>query len=341
METAILEKEKLSSLKDKLASRYAVFGPVNNEGIISFSSLTKHDLEIDMMSVGSPKSILFAQMEQLLKYTTDERGNIGYVEESSQQEDKPAAILGIRPCDARSFTMLDKVFYGDYEDPNYLRRRKDALLIGLSCQEPRANCFCTSLDGEPYHPSGMDILLSDLGETYYAEVISDQGKEILQEASDLFTDPTDKDKKKKEEDAKRAISKMPKHFEVTEVSSKLEDIFQHHYWEKVAAKCLGCGICTYLCPTCHCFDVQDQKSNGQGVRIRTWDSCMYPEYTLQASGYNPRPGRMNRVRNRIYHKYQYMPENYQVIGCVGCGRCIEHCPTNVDIIEILKGALEV
>ena len=122
------------------------------------------------------------------------------------------------------------------------------------------------------------------------------------------------------------------------VAEKLDTVFENPFWNKVAAKCVGCGTCTYLCPTCHCFDMQDESTLTKGARVRVWDTCMNPEYTLQASGYNPRPGRTNRVRNRIYHKYAYYPKNFDTIACVGCGRCIDMCPVNIDIIDVVAKA---
>ena len=122
---------------------------------------------------------------------------------------------------------------------------------------------------------------------------------------------------------------------------KLGEIFEADYWETVSNKCLGCGICTFLCPTCYCFDITDEKWGVSGERIRSWDSCMYPEYTIHASGYNPRPARKNRLRNRFYHKFKYYPDLYNMFGCTGCGRCIRHCPVNIDIIDIINGVDDV
>jgi ferredoxin len=129
--------------------------------------------------------------------------------------------------------------------------------------------------------------------------------------------------------------------DVTDIQNKLEKIFEHGIWENFSKACIGCGICTYLCPTCHCFDIHDESTIKRGGRIRVWDSCMYPEFTLQASGYNPRPTRKNRLRNRIYHKFYSFPCNNDLIACTGCGRCINMCPVNIDIIEIINQAREV
>jgi heterodisulfide reductase subunit C len=125
------------------------------------------------------------------------------------------------------------------------------------------------------------------------------------------------------------------------ISEKLDKIFEDKLWRDISLKCLSCGICTYLCPTCHCFDMQDETTLKNGARVRVWDTCMNPEYTIHASGHNPRPTRMNRTRNRVYHKFSYIPKNHKVIACVGCGRCINECPVNIDIIDVIEQAREV
>ncbi len=112
------------------------------------------------------------------------------------------------------------------------------------------------------------------------------------------------------------------------------------YWQKMAAQCLSCGICTYVCPTCYCFTITDEIENLRGERLRSWDSCMFYHYTLEASGHNPRPSKLNRYRNRVGHKFSYIPEKYDgLIGCCGCGRCIRSCPVSIDIRQVV-GSLE-
>lgn len=187
----------------------------------------------------------------------------------------------------------------------------------------------------------MDIQLTDIGKTYYVEVRTDKGKAFIESMSDLVAPATKEDEKKKKELEKKACNAIQRVMNTDGIVDRLEEMFESSYWRNVALKCLGCAACTYVCPTCHCFDMQDETAGVKGARIRVWDSCMYPEYTLHASGYNPRPERMNRVRNRVYHKYNYFPKNCDVIACVGCGRCIEVCPVNIDIIDVVNKTKEV
>jgi ferredoxin len=283
-----------------------------------------------------PKKLLFHQTETLFKFTPGTKAKI-----ESVDVDEKKVIFGIRPCDAKSIAILDHAFKGDYEDPYFLTRRKNTALIGLSCNKPEINCFCTSFDDSPASPKYVDILLTDIGDKYYVEVTSDKGKQLTKGMSKLFKPTKESDAKKKKEVEKKAIDMISRHQKTDGIVEKLDKIFEKPFWKEVAFKCIGCGTCTYLCPTCHCFDIQDESTLTKGARVRVWDTCMNPEYTLQASGYNPRPARANRVRNRVYHKYNYYPKNFDVIACVGCGRCIDLCPVNIDIIDVVTKAGEV
>jgi ferredoxin len=210
------------------------------------------------------------------------------------------------------------LFKKDYLDPFYIKRRENTILLGLSCNTPDVNCFCTTFEDGKMH---VDALFTDIGDKYLIEVSSEKGKEITEKLSLA----------KKEE---KKITKA-KIIDIKGITEKLDEIFNSDLWKKIAMKCLGCGICTYLCPTCHCFDIQDESTLTNGARLRIWDSCMREEYTLQASGYNPRPLRMDRMKNRIYHKFNYFPKNFNVFACVGCGRCIDNCPVNTNIIDVI------
>jgi len=342
MEKFVLPKEKLSEWINKIISTYQVFAPVKEEELIFFKQI-KNPSEIDLEFVNSavpPKVLLFQQTETLFKFTNGK--NIQITPTTSHNE--KTLIFGIRPCDAKSFSILDHVFKGDYKDPYYLTKRKNMLLVGISCNQPAVNCFCTSFDDSPTSSKHVDVLLTDIGDKYYVEVQNEKGKQLVESTKKLFTPATEKDSNKKKDVEKKAFDTITRHMNIKNVDTlvkKLDIIFDAPYWKNIAMKCLGCGACTYLCPTCHCFDIQDETTLTKGARIRIWDSCMRPEYTLHASGHNPRPGRMNRVRNRIYHKYNYYPKNHQVIACVGCGRCIDNCPVNIDIIDVITKTAEV
>jgi len=339
MDRLILPKNKMSEFINAIKTKYQVFAPVENDGITLFKQI-KNPSEANLKFSNSqvpPKGLLFKQTETLFKFTPGSKGKI----DPPDIPNEKTVIFGIRPCDAKSLAILDHVFKDDYEDPYYLTKRENTILVGLSCNQPDVNCFCTSLDDGPASAEHVDILLTDIGDKYYIEVKSDKGKQLTKTVDKLLKPATENDGKKKKEAEKKAADIITRYQKTDGIVDKLDKIFDNPFWKNIAIKCLGCGTCTYLCPTCHCFDIQDETTMTKGARIRVWDSCMHPEYTLQASGYNPRPERMNRVRNRVYHKYNYYPKNYDIIACVGCGRCIDNCPVNIDIIDVVTEAGEV
>ena len=338
MNKMVLSKSDLPKFITELLKKNKVFAPVKNNDITLFDQITKAtEMNLDFSnSQVPPKNILFNQTETLFKFTPGKKVKIEPV-----NIDEKKVIFGIRPCDAKSLTILDHAFGGEYKDPYYLTKRKNTILIGLSCKKPALNCFCNSFDNGPASSKYVDILLTDIGDKYFIEVSSEKGKQLTKEASKLFKHAKEADSKKKKEIENKAINIISRHQKTDGITEKLDKIFENPFWKEIAFKCISCGTCTYLCPTCHCFDIHDESTLTKGARVRVWDTCMNPEYTLQASGYNPRSARINRVRNRIYHKYNYYPKNFDVIACVGCGRCIDLCPVNIDIIDVVKRAAEV
>jgi ferredoxin len=253
----------------------------------------------------------------------------------------PFIVLGVRPCDAKALTQYDMVFGGDTKDPYYWARRDKGVLVGLGCATPPSpNCFCPTVGGSPHSTDGLDILLTDLGTGYYVESLTKKGEKLLEPAKTLFKAPTAQDKQAKEKVAQEAEKKIRRRVKnLAEVPPKLKGMFESELWDQEAMSCLRCGICTYLCPTCHCFDISDEVKNAgsvQGERVRTWDTCQFPDFTMHSSGHNPRPHKASRLRQRIFHKFQYFVENYQTYQCTGCGRCISLCPVGIDIIEVLN-----
>ncbi len=337
MSDYILSKENLPKFITELTGKYKVFAPVDVNDTTVFKEI-KNAKDVNMKYNNTkipPKNVLFCQTETLFKFKPGTKGKI----QSPDVNNGKRAIFGIRPCDAKSFAIIDPVFKEDFVDPFYVSKRDNTLLVGLSCNNPYPNCFCTSFNDSPASSEYVDILLTDIGDKYFVETNSDKGKQVVK--STLFKPAGKADETKKKDVEKKAKDQIKRVQKIDKIAEKLDKIFDNPFWKEVADKCLRCGTCTYLCPTCHCFDIQDESTMTEGGRVRIWDTCMIPEYTLQASGYNPRPTRMNRVRNRVYHKYNYFPKNLDVIACVGCGRCIGNCPVNIDIIDVVTRAGEV
>jgi ferredoxin len=169
--------------------------------------------------------------------------------------------------------------------------------------------------------------------------VSENGEEFVKKL-DGYEQAVESDIEEARHRARGSNSSLTTDLALENIEGKLEKIFTDSLWDTISQKCVGCGVCTYLCPTCYCFDVLDEAKGSQGKRIRVWDSCQFPLFTLQSSGENPRPSGKERMRQRIMHKFNYYPGNYDGVACVGCGRCVRECPVNLDIREILTQIME-
>lgn len=249
---------------------------------------------------------------------------IGEDKDAGQRQTK-RIIIGARPCEARGLELLDKIFDAQYKDNFYINNRKRTLIFGLACDDPDRCCFCTSMGGSPVETRGMDALLFTSGDKYIVEVITDKAKDIF---ASLGKEPDAEAKKIWQKEKEKRINALQKKISPPE---SMDDIFQSDYWKEVSQSCLSCGVCTYLCPTCHCFDLVDEERK----RLRCYDGCAFGDFTLETSGANPRPTKKERYRQRVFHKFDYFKKNFGENLCVGCGRCIRHCPVKIDIAEIV------
>jgi len=226
-------------------------------------------------------------------------------------------------------------FNDPYQDPYYLSKRSNTVLIGLGCTNPYDSCFCTSLGISPGEPTDVDLMLTDIGGEFLVEEVSDAGKQLIAKTSGL-AEATEAENTRANEVKEASFSKVTRSIDTKDIGSKLLACFEDEdYWERVAAKCISCGICTLLCPTCYCFDISDELVKQRGTRFRCWDSCAFPLYTKMPME-NPREEKWRRVRQKVCHKYEFYPMNFGVIACTGCGRCIRLCPVNWDITQTLN-----
>jgi len=335
----ILTKKSFSKWVKKLES-YKIYAPVKNDDLWNYEIIDiPESIQLDYPNtILSPKKIIFPQREIFLEFKASNKEGLEVKE--ILPEEKPAVIFGVRPCDAIALTLTDNVFKGDFEDPYYWKRRNQTILIGLTCNiPPYFDCFCLSVDGSPHSKDGLDILMTDLGDKYYIESLTKKGNQLINLAKNCFEEPkvTDKkDLKKIQANSEKQIKRQIK--DIKKIPKKLKGMFDTPFWDKESLSCIQCGICTYLCPTCHCFDINDEVASSaplKGKRVRTWDNCQFPDFTMHSSGHNPRPDKASRLRQRILHKFQYFVELYENFQCVGCGRCISKCPVGIDIIEVL------
>lgn len=328
-----LPKEKLKPFLEKLLKDYEVLGPRETAGFVSFGRIMgPGELKLNYQNtIKTPKEAFFPQWEVMFRYRSTEQS----VEVKSTEAHEGRRILfGIRPCDIRAALLLDLVFDSpDSKDPYYINKRKGTIVVGLGCNHPASTCFCTSVNGGPFSREGADLFMTDLGDGYLVEVLSPQGRKLLQDLDGIDASHEDKEQARAiENSATRGISSV---IEADGLMEKLEKMTEAPFWDSVHEKCLGCGICTYLCPTCHCFDIGDEAFDLSGQRVRYWDSCLFPLFTLETSGHNPRPTGRERIRQRIMHKFSYFLSTHKAIACVGCGRCIIHCPVNLDIRRVI------
>ncbi len=328
----IVSKKDIPNFLDKLIGAYdEVIAPVKKDDFTVFETISSGaDAVLDAGNTKLPaKEVFFPQSEELFRYNVTKEG----AKLEAPIDDKKKVLFGIRPCDARSVKLLDNVFNNDkYQDPYYLARRENTVIVGIGCNQPASTCFCTSVNSGPFDTSGLDVLLIDTGDAYVVETITEKGKLFVEKAGLAAASDSDR----------AAAAKVKEEAVVTcqvnldGLKAKLDVNFYDPIWDKIHEKCLGCGACTYLCPTCHCFDIVDDAVDCNGCRVRNWDSCAFPLFTLHGSGHNPRSSNKERYRNRIMHKFKYFIDNFNEIACVGCGRCIKNCPVNMDIRVVLE-----
>jgi ferredoxin len=246
---------------------------------------------------------------------------------------RPIVLFGTRPCDARAFLLLDEVFCaGKTRDVYYGDRRDLLTIVSIGCTQPLETCFCVTTGGGPMSTEGSDILLEDCGDGYEVHAVTGRGKGFA--AAHGLLDPSREGEWADVPDrGPRPAIEPPVDLGALKIA--LDGSFEDPLWLALTEKCLGCGICSFLCPSCHCFDIVDEEAGGVCTRKRVWDSCQFSCFTEQASGFNPRPTGRERYRQRIMHKFSYCMENYGRPGCVGCGRCVSECPVNLDIRQVL------
>jgi sulfhydrogenase subunit beta (sulfur reductase) len=333
----LVRKDSLEKLFDILKQKNkTILAPNSRNGKITFRESDRFS-EIAtgyIQTTKSSKEVIFPRTEKLFDYTKNKDGIS--VKGSDLKDISETILWGIRPCDAAGIGQLSAIFNWDYKDEIYNNRLSRVTVLGFSCSKADEYCFCTSVGGNPGNTSGNDILFTQLGVNgdYLAEILTDKGSAVVSLASELF-------EKAGEIKKDQYLAVVPVRFDQEEISKKLEKIFESEQWIEQSLKCLGCGACTYVCPTCACFDIQDEAHGKSGLRVRCWDSCGFSLFTLHTSGHNPREVQSQRWRQRIMHKFSYMPERLSVYGCTGCGRCSRACPADMNILEHLISIQEV
>ena len=299
-------------------------------------------LSENLKTTRSAKDFFFPKTEHMVSYEINGK-EVKVVDPRKDIED--FVIFGVRSCDAKGFEAIDNVYLNmNPVDSYYKNRREHGTVITLACNEPEKTCFCSTfgIDSSLSKPSGdVSCWLAD--GKYYFQANTEKGKTFVEKAKSVLSEADDKPVESLKKEIQDKMEKVPfAHLDLSKFQGKdMLKIFNSKVWNSVAEACVGCGTCTYVCPTCMCFDVRDFDT-GNGVRqVRCWDSCMYNDFTQMAAE-NPRHTQKERSRQRFMHKLMYYPMAHDgMFSCVGCGRCVENCPVNMNIVKVIKMIQEV
>ena len=330
-----IKRGNLDQLLESLRGSYNVYVPREIGNSTGYSLLGESDTDYVIGKIRSfepLKSFFFLGRE---KVAEDFKPDI-------LRNDKPPCIVGAKACDLKGLRILDFVFIDDeYGDPTYMRARKEGLIISADCTGAGETCFCTAVDINPWPDSEFDINLSPVDEGFVVTAGSEKGRNIIKSNRSLFSETNENQVKAVKENRNTVKSLVMKQAQEKRIPTvdRLQRVIEKHYesniWKEVSENCVECGACNTICPTCHCFLLYDQKSDGKLARFRVWDSCMLNDFATVAGGENPRDRLWMRFRNRFDKKFNYFPEVVQEIGCTGCGRCIAACPGKIDIRDVL------
>jgi sulfhydrogenase subunit beta (sulfur reductase) len=313
-----LDKKDFGQFIKQIAKSYEVIAPVKTD-VVRFQKVkAAADIDLSKNSFFPVKEYFFPQEEVIYTFTKK-----GFTVPKLAHPQR--VFFGLRKCDLNAIRHQDLVYLEDAQDPYYTNRREHSVIIGYHCEEPpMPYCFCGSLKLVEFH----DLMFYDRKDHFLVDIGSERGRSFIQECT-LFKETT------------ILITESEKAIKGADRLKKLDlnQIYNHADWKKGVDKCLSCTACTALCPTCYCFEIHDDvqtKDATKGERKRTWSSCQLPEFTRIAGNYVFRKDREQRFKHRIYHQLDYFKEKYGVTMCVGCGRCIEACPTRIDFVDIIN-----
>lgn len=331
----IMDKDRLPDLVAGLSTGFEVIGPVAKGERFTFARLDSPDqLRLDYdTTLLPPKKLFFPPEEQMMRFRVADNEVV-----DDEVFAAPRVIFGLHPCDINALMLMDNVFMGEYEDPYYRARRESTMLVGVSCM-PTEECFCNAWGTDEVH-WGFDIFLTDLGDRYFVSVRSVKGAELLDEFV-ATRDANDEDTAAFQQRTREFKESFADDLDTSQLPLLLDAKFDDELWDRLGERCLSCGACSMVCPTCYCFDVTDKlEADGRtGTRVRTWDSCQFTEFAAVAHGQNFRDSRASRVKYRYYHKQWGYLSKFERVLCVGCGRCARACLAGISPREVVT-ALE-
>src|SRR5574340_732689 len=338
----ILEKKRIDDWIAAL-NEWEVHAPAFEDGIWTYKPVSGAARLDHPNTRQSPKGFTFPQREVYFSFEQI-KGEPPRLTQILPKETRHV-VFGVRPCDGKGVPRMDKVFTDHVEDTYYTTRRKNVAYVGLACNKPpSATCFCLSVGGSPVSTDGLDVQMTDLGDRYFLRAITETGKALMKAAGSTLPEAATADQKQVKQVHADAVAYTQRKINDPDgAPAKLKASFNSPLWDEMARACIGCGICTFLCPTCHCFDINDEvqsKAPLKGQRVRTWDNCQFPDFTMHSSGHNPRENTGARLRQRVNHKFQYFHENFGMHQCTGCGRCVSECPVGIDIVAVVNKVTE-
>jgi len=339
MRYVYLDKNDLGKFLDILKKSYKVMAPVKKENQFVFAQINNaEEVELDHLpTILPPKKYFFPQKQTLGTF------KMGAIEmESTTIEAEPTALFGVHTCDIEGIECLDVVFNEDPQDPYFIKKKKSIVIIGYECMKP-CDEYATCITMDTCKPkAGYDIMMTDAGDRYILHINSMVGEKIIGRHS-IFKHPEDISKAKTElnklqEEKENSFKKVLK-ADYKELTKVFRDSYKSKIWDKsVGSKCLSCGNCTAVCPTCYCFDIQDnvELDISGGTRTRNWDSCQLEEFAEVAGNENFREERSSRQRHRYHRKFDYSVKKFNKFFCVGCGRCTRTCMAKINLIDTVN-----
>jgi ferredoxin len=328
--------DKINSVFEEIAKAMPLYLPTDDKDGSAVYKKWENDTVWSnaLNTVRSPKDFFFPQMENLMEFKTEGK-NIEIIDTRSETED--FVIWGVRPCDVKSFEVLDRVFLTEPVDSFYASRREKGIIVSLACTRPSETCFCQTFDINPAEPMG-DVSIWKTDKELFLKANTPKGDALLGKISSFTEECDDTEVNAQKEKISAIMNKLPLKDLKTDAfgGGKTNEFFNNPAWDELSQSCLGCGTCTFVCPTCQCYDIKDFNTGNGVVRFRCWDSCMYSDFTKMAHG-NNRLSQKERFRQRFMHKLVYYPENNEgLFSCVGCGRCLSKCPISMNIVKVMK-----
>ncbi|KPK01633.1 MAG: hypothetical protein AMK71_04840 [Nitrospira bacterium SG8_35_4] len=357
---SVIDKSEFKKLFNALRGHYSIVGPVARDGVIVLDRVDYDEIPSgfeDIQQPGhyrlskehdsffsfrpGPDSLKkFLHPSLFIQHSFDRSKKTGFIN-AEHDRGKPYAFIGVRACDITALDRMNRVFEGcDGSECGYFGQR-EIFIAAIACSRPSGNCFCSSMNSGPDIKKGFDILLTELTNVFMVEIGSEKGKHVC---TNLNARPaTAQEAEEKKRRTEECSTFMKKTMDIDDMPHFLYRQFESSVWTEVAERCLACGNCTQVCPTCFCntsFDLvtlsgMKKQNEFSGKRMKKWDSCFSRNFA-RVHGGNFRLSRRARYRHWFNHKFGYWLEQYGVSGCVGCGRCITWCPVGIDVTEEME-----